>query len=67
MASFDLANQFFHVRLNPADKKFFGFALPGKDGQMEYFQFTGMAYGYSPAVEVVTRLMKPVKAFLHDH
>jgi hypothetical protein len=66
MASFDLANQFFHVRLNPADKKFFGFALPGKDGHMEYFQFTVMAYGYSPAVEVVTRLLKPVKAFLHD-
>ena len=66
MASFDLANQFFHVKLNPADKKFFGFALPGKDGQMEYFQFTVMAYGFSPAVEVVTRLLKPVKAFLHE-
>jgi hypothetical protein len=24
-----------------------------------------MAYGYSPAVEVVTRLLKPVKAYLH--
>jgi hypothetical protein len=60
MASFDLANQFFHVRLNPADKKFSGFALPGKDGQMKYFQFTVMAYGYRPAVEVVTRLLKPV-------
>ncbi len=66
MASFDLVNQFFHVRLNPADQKFFGFALPGKDRQMEYFQFTVMAYGYSPAVEVVTRLLKPVKVVLHD-
>jgi hypothetical protein len=45
MASFDLANQCFHVRLNPADKKFFRFALPGKDRQMEYFQFIVMAYG----------------------
>jgi hypothetical protein len=33
---------------------------------MEYFQFPVMAYGYSPAVEVVTRLLKPVKAYLHD-
>ena len=24
-----------------------------------------MAYGYSPAVEVVTRLLKPLKAYLH--
>jgi hypothetical protein len=66
MASFDLANQFFHVKLHQADKKFFGFQLPGKDGVSEYYQFTVMAYGYSPAVEVVTRLLRPVKAYLHQ-
>ena len=66
MASFDLANQFFHVKLHQADKKFFGFALPRKDGGNDYYQFTVMAYGYSPAVEVVTRLLKPVKAYLHS-
>lgn len=66
MASFDLANQFFHVRLNPTDRKFFGFALPGEDGKVEFYQFHVMAYGYSPAVEVVTRLLKPVKAYLHE-
>jgi hypothetical protein len=66
MASFNLANQFFHVRLNPADRKFFGFALPSGEGTSDYFQFTVMAYGYSPAVEVVTRLLKPVKAYLHQ-
>jgi hypothetical protein len=66
MASFDLANQFFHVKLQQADKKFFGFELPGKDGTPEFYQFTVMAYGYSPAVEVVTRLLRPVKAYLHQ-
>jgi hypothetical protein len=66
MASFDLANQFFHVKLHQADKKFFGFELPGKDGVSEFYQFTVMAYGYSPAVEVVTRLLRPVKAYLHQ-
>ncbi len=66
MASFDLANQFFHVKLNPADRKFFGFALPFGEGKSDFFQFTVMAYGYSPAVEVVTRLLKPVKAYLHQ-
>jgi hypothetical protein len=43
-------------------KKYFGFALPVGDGQLDYFKFTVMAYGYSPAVEVVTRLLKPVNA-----
>ena len=65
-ASFDLANQFFHVKLHEADKKFFGFELPGKNGEPEYYRFTVMAYGYSPAVEVVTRLLRPVKAYLHQ-
>ena len=66
MASFDLANQFFHVRLNKADRKYFGFALQTEAGEQEYYQFKVMAYGYSPAVEVVTRLLKPVKAYLHE-
>jgi hypothetical protein len=65
MASFDLENQFFHVRLDPAYRKFFGFALPGEDGEVQYFQFKVMAYGYRPAVGVVTRLLQPVKAYLH--
>jgi hypothetical protein len=66
MASFDLANQFFHVRLHEADKKFFGFEIPGEDGRPEYYQFAVMAYGYCPAIEVVTRLLRPVKAYLHS-
>jgi hypothetical protein len=65
MASFDLANQFFHVRLHPADRKFFGFMVPDENGRERYYQFHVMCYGYSPAVEVVTRLLKPVKAYLH--
>ena len=32
--------------------------------QCVFYQFKVMAYGYSPAVEVVTRLFKPVKAYL---
>jgi hypothetical protein len=59
LAFFDLANQFFHVRLLETDKKCFGFETPGEDGRpgrQEYYQFAVMAYSYSPAVEVVTRL-----------
>jgi hypothetical protein len=49
MASFDLANQFFHVRLHEADKKFFGFEIPGVDGKPEFYQFSVMAYGLQPS------------------
>jgi hypothetical protein len=65
MASFDLANQLFHVRLKQEEQKYFGFAIPAENGRTDYYKFKVMAYGYSPAVEVVTRLLKPVPAYLH--
>ena len=66
MASLDLKNMFFHVQLHPEFKKYFGFKLPNEDGTDQYYQFTVMAYGIKPAVSTVTRLLKPVKAYLHS-
>ncbi len=63
VASFDLANQFFHVKLHEADKKFLAFELPGMNGEQEYYWFTVMA---SPAVEVITRLLRSLKVYLHQ-
>ncbi len=53
------------MKLHEADKKFFGFELPDKNGEQEYYRylFTVMA---SPAVEVITRLLRSVKAHLHQ-
>lgn len=65
MCTLDLKNQFFHVHLNPEFRKFFGFKLPRESGEMDYYQFNVMAYGSKPAVNIVTRLLKPVKEFLH--
>jgi Reverse transcriptase (RNA-dependent DNA polymerase) len=65
MASFDLENQFFQVRLAPSMRRFMGFSVPYEDGSTRYFQFLVMPYGCKPAVSVVTRLLKPIKAFLH--
>ena len=65
MASFDLENQFFHVHLDPRFRKYFGFALPKEGGGEQFYRFTVMAYGYKPAVGVVTRMLQPVKAYLH--
>jgi Reverse transcriptase (RNA-dependent DNA polymerase) len=65
LTSFDLENQFFHVFLRPEDRKYFGFAVPDDRGNMQYYQFAVMAYGFSPAVAIVTRLLQPVKAYLY--
>ncbi len=36
MMVFDLENQFFHVKLNPAAYKSFGFAVPDEQGGEKY-------------------------------
>jgi hypothetical protein len=57
--------KFFHVRLHPEARKYFGFAVPGKDGIVHYYQFTVMVYGLKSAVQVVTRLLLPLDAYIH--
>jgi hypothetical protein len=64
MKSIDLENQFFHVRLAPRMRKYLGFAVPAADGSMQYFQFEVMAYRVKPTVTVVTRLLRPIKAYV---
>ncbi len=66
MQAFDLKNQFFHVKLHPSMKNFFGFAVEEEDGSVSYYQFKILAYGCKQAVAVVTKLLKPVKSFLHS-
>ena len=65
MTAFDLKNQFFHVKLHPAACQFFGFAIQSDTGGTEFFQFNVLPYGFKPAVAIVTKLLLPVKAFLH--
>ena len=66
MQAFDLKNQFFHVQLHESMKKFFGFAVPEADGTVSYYYFNILVYGCKPAVAIVTKLLKPVKAFLYS-
>jgi len=66
MTSLDLENQYFQIRLNPEMSKYIGFMIPDQDGSPCYYIFKVMAYGCKPAVTVVTRLLRPIKAFLHS-
>jgi len=62
---FDLKNQFCHVRLHPEAKKYFGFSFENEEGTLKHYQFTVMIYGFKTAVAVMTKLLTPVKAYLH--
>jgi hypothetical protein len=60
-----LENQFFHVKLALEAYKFFGFAIPDKEGTERYYCFKVMEYGFALAVAVVPRLVHPAQAYLH--
>ncbi len=66
MCVFDLENQFFHVHLAPEVRDYFGFAVPDEEGKESFYRFNIMVYGFAPAVAVVTRLIKPLQAALHE-
>jgi hypothetical protein len=65
LTAYDLKNMFFHVRLHESMKKYFGFAVPDKQGIVKYYRFNVLVYGCKPAVSIVTELLKPVKTYLH--
>lgn len=46
--------------------KYMGFMVPDPDDSPVYYEFKVMAYGCKPAVTVVTRLLRPIKAYLHS-
>ncbi len=61
-----MENQFFHVKLASEAYKFFGFAILDNEGTERYYCFKVMVYGFAPAVAVVTRLVRPAQAYLHE-
>ena len=65
MFVFDLKNMYFHVRLQDKLSQYFCFRLVRANGTEEYYKYRVMGYGYSPAGRVATRLVGPIKAFLH--
>ena len=66
MTSFDLKNQFFHIKLHPEFYKYFGFSVPDDQGVDRFYCFTVLIYGCKPAVSIVTNLIKPLKGYLHS-
>ena len=56
---------YFHFKLAEEHQHYFSFSLPDKDGKPLYFKFLVMCYGYSLAAYIVTRVIVPIKAFLH--
>jgi hypothetical protein len=64
-AKYDLTNAYFHIKICPEHQKFLGASFDNENGSRQFFQFKVMPFGLATAVHAITKLMKPVQAFIN--
>ena len=65
MYKFDLSSGYHHIDIHPSSQGFLGFSWAGECGP-EYFVFTVLPFGLSPAPRIFTRTLRPLSVFWHD-
>ena len=63
-ATYDLSSAYHHVKIHPDHRKYLGFAVPGPNGEEEFYQFECMPFGLASATKYLARLTKPICALL---
>jgi hypothetical protein len=64
---YDLKAAYHHIRIHPTQIKYLGSAITRPDGRKQYFVFKHLPFGLSSAVHCITKLFKPVNAFIHEN
>ena len=64
--TYDLKAAYHHVRIHPSQTKYLCAAIPKPDGGKQYFVFLYLPFGLSSAVHCLTKLFKPVNAYIHE-
>ena len=62
LTSLDLKDAYFHIGINPADRRYLRFCHNGTT-----WQFTVLLFGLSTSPRVFTKILKPVLAYAHLH
>ena len=62
---YDLKSAYHHIRMVPHQTKYLGAAFEKEDGELQYFIFLYLAFGVASAVHCITKLFKPINAYLH--
>ena len=63
---YDLSNAYFHIAIYKEHQTYLGACYEREDGKKQYFQFQYLPFGLSTAVYIMTKIMKPVQAFLAE-
>ena len=62
--SMDLKSFHYNLMIYPPHQTFLGIAADLPDGSRRFYQYTVLPFGLAPAAAIMTRLVKPILAFL---
>ena len=62
--SMDLKSFYYHLSIYPPHQKFLGIAADLPDGSRRFYQYTVLPFGLAPAAAIMTRIVKPILAYL---
>ena len=62
--SMDLKSFYYHLLNYPPHQTFLGIAADLSDGSRRFYQYTVLPFGLAPAAAIMTRLVKPILAYL---
>ena len=62
--SLDLKLFYYHLMIYPPHQPFLGIAADLPDGSRRFYQYTVLPFGLAPAAAIMTRLVKPILAYL---
>jgi len=63
---YDLKSAYHHIKIHQDHIKFLGAAFDDEEGKKVYFIFEFLPFGLSSAVHCITKLFKPITAYLHQ-
>ncbi len=63
---FDLTNAYYHIKINPKQTKYLGACFEDEQGQAIYIEYQVLPFGLASAVHAITKMFKPIVAYLTE-
>jgi hypothetical protein len=63
---YDLKSAYHHIKICPEQVRFLGASFTTEQGEKVYFVFKYLPFGLGSAVHCITKMFKPINAFLHN-
>lgn len=64
--TYDLKAAYHHIKIHPSQIKYLGAAIKKPEGGTQYFVFQFLPFGLCSAVHCITKLFKPINAYIHE-